>query len=105
MNIATFFDVDGDGGVDHELWVNLGDAGWGPTWWTGDRARPGEASNVTVEVRGNEVRMLFPDVMLDQPERLRFSVASEYGELSVIGSDFAHRDDAPDDDRAVSFPD
>lgn len=104
MNVATFFDVDGDGGIDHELWVNLGDAGWGPTWWTGDRARPGEASNVTVSVEGDELRMLFPDVMLDQPERLRFSVASEYGALDVIGSDFAHRDDAPDGDRAVEFP-
>ncbi len=104
MNVATFFDVDGDGGIDHELWVNLGDGGWGPTWWTGDRAAPGEASNVTVEVEGNELQLLFPDVMLDQPERLRFSVASEYGALDVIGSDFAHRDDAPDDDEAVSFP-
>lgn len=104
MNVATFFDVDGDGGIDHELWVNLGDGGWGPTWWTGDRAAPGEASNVTVTVEGDELQMLFPDVMLDRPERLRFSVASEYGELDVIGSDFAHRDDAPDGDQAVSFP-
>lgn len=104
MNVATFFDVDGDGGIDHELWVNLGDAGWGPTWWTGDRAQPGEASNVTVEVEGDQVHLSFPDVMLDQPERLRFSVASEYGELAVIGSSYAHRDDAPDGDRAVDFP-
>lgn len=104
MNVATFFDVDGDGGIDHELWVNLGESGWGPVWYEGDRAYPGEASNVTVVVEGDEVRMLFPDVMLDQPERLRFSVASEYGELSVIGSSYAHRDDAPDGDQSVSFP-
>lgn len=104
MNVATFFDVDGDGGIDHELWVNLGPEGWGPTWWTGDRAHPGEASNVTVVVAGDELRLLFPDVMLDQPDRLRFSLASEYGELGVLGSSYAHRDDAPDDDRAVSFP-
>jgi hypothetical protein len=104
MNVATFFDVDGDGGIDHELWVNLGEGGWGPVWYEGDRAYPGEASNVTMIVEGDEVRLLFPDVMLDQPERLRFSVASEYGELDVIGSSYAHRDDAPDGDQAVAFP-
>lgn len=104
MNVAAFFDVDGDGGIDHELWVNLGDGGWGPTWWTGDRAMPGEASNVTVVAEGRELRLLFPDVMLGAPASLRFSLASEYGELSVIGSDFAHRDDAPDGDQAVAFP-
>ncbi|MFP5322978.1 MAG: hypothetical protein ACLGIC_14200 [Acidimicrobiia bacterium] len=104
MNVASFFDVDGDGAVDHELWVNLGDTGWGPVWYEGDRAYPGEASNVTVVVDGDELRLLFPDVMLGAPEALRFSLASEYGSLDVIGSDFARRDDAPDDDQAVSFP-
>ena len=104
MNVATFFDTDGDGAIDHELWVNLGPDGWGPVWWTGDRSRPGEASNVTVVVDGDELRLLFPDVMLGAPERLRFSLASEYGELRVIGSDYARRDDAPDGDESVSFP-
>ena len=104
MNVASFFDVDGDGAIDHELWVNLGEGGWGPVWYEGDRAYPGEASNVTVVVDGSELRLLFPDVMLDAPASLRFSLASEYGELSVIGSDFAHRDDAPDGDQAVAFP-
>ena len=105
MNIATFFDVDGDAGIEYELWVNLGSEGWGPVWYDDQgNAAPGEASNVTVIVEGNEVRMLFPDVMLDAPDRLRFSIASEYGELAQIGSDFARRDDAPDGDQAVSFP-
>lgn len=104
MNVASFFDVDGDGGVDHELWVNLGTDGWGPVWYEGDRAYPGEDSNVTVVVEGDELRLLFPDVMLGGPDSLRFSLASEYGGLDVIGSDFARRDDAPDGDQAVSFP-
>ncbi|HEX4901235.1 MAG TPA: hypothetical protein VFV42_00400 [Acidimicrobiales bacterium] len=104
MNVASFFDVDGDGGIDHELWVNLGEGGWGPVFYEGDRAYPGEASNVTVVVEGRELRLLFPDVMLDAPASLRFSLASEYGELSAISSDFAHRDDAPDGDQAVAFP-
>lgn len=105
MNVATFFDTDGDSGIEHELWVNLGSGGWGPVWYD-DRggAIPGEASNVTVIVEGDEVRLLFPDVMIDRPDRLRFSMASEYGELAQIGSSFARRDDAPDGDRAVAFP-
>ena len=105
MNVATFFDIDGDGAVEYELWVNLGAAGWGPVWYD-DRggATPGEASNVTVVVEDDEVRLLFPDVMIDRPERLRFSMASEYGELAQIGSSYARRDDAPDGDRAVAFP-
>jgi hypothetical protein len=105
MNIATFFDVDGDGAIDYELWVNLGRNGWGPTWYDDKgNAAPGERSNVTVVVEGAEVRLLFPDVMLGSPPRLRFSVASEYGPLSSIGSNAARRDDAPDNDRAISFP-
>ena len=105
MNIATFFDVDGDAGIEYELWVNLGVEGWGPVWYDDQgNAAPGEDSNVTVIVEGNEVRMLFPDVMLDAPDRLRFSMASEYGELAQIGSSFARRDDAPDNDQSVAFP-
>ena len=105
MNIASFYDVDGDGHPDYEIWVNLGPDGWGPVWYDDeDNAAIGEDSNVTVIVEGDEVRLLFPDVMLDQPDRLRFSIASEYGELAQIGSSFARRDDAPDDDEAVSFP-
>ena len=105
MNIATFFDTDGDGAVERELWVNLGANGWGPVWYDDKgNAAAGERSNVTVVVEGDEVRLLFPDVMLEKPDRLRFSMASEYGPLTVIGTDQARRDDAPNDDRVVSFP-
>ena len=105
MNIASFYDVDGDGDVDFEIWVNLASEGWGPTWYDDEgHAAPGEDSNVTVQVEGDEIELLFPDVMLDAPARLRFSTASEYGPLATIGTDLARRDDAPDGDRAVSFP-
>ena len=105
MNIASFYDVDGDGSVDYEIWVNLGRNGWGPTWYDDEgRAAPGESSNVNVVVKGAEVQLLFPDVMLGKPARLRFSVASEYGPITSIGSSSARRDDAPDNDRAVAFP-
>lgn len=105
MNIASFYDVDGDGGVDYEVWANLGPDGWGGSWFDSDgRAAFGEDSNVSIEVDGAEVVVLFPDVMLDVPDTFRFSVASEYGELGVLTSAFARRDDVPDDDRAVAFP-
>ena len=105
MNIASFYDVDGDGQIDVEIWVNLGEGGWGPVWYDDqDNAAIGEDSNVTVEVEGDELQLLFPDVMLDRPARLRFSIASEYGPLATIGTNLARRDDAPDGDRAVAFP-
>lgn len=105
MNVASFYDVDGDGSVDFEIWVNLGPDGWGPVWYDDQgNAAPGPDSNVSIEVTGNTVALLFPDVMLEVPDGLRFSLASEYGELATIGSSFARRDDAPDDDRAVPFP-
>lgn len=105
MNIASFYDVDGDGRIDFEIWVSLGSDGWGPVWYDDqDNAAVGDDSNVTVTVEGDELRLVFPDVMLDAPERLRFSLASEYGPLATIGTNLARRDDAPDDDRAVSFP-
>ena len=105
MNIATFFDTDGDAGVERELWVNLGRNGWGPVWYDDEgNAAPGERSNVNVVVEGDTVRLLFPDVMLRKAPRLRFSIASEYGPITTIGTSQARRDDAPDGNRAVSFP-
>lgn len=105
MNIASYYDVDGDGSVDFEIWANLGPNGWAPVWYDdAGHAAAGARTNVTVKVTGSEVRLLFPDVLIDAPTRLRFSLASEYGSLATLGTDAARRDDAPDGDRAVSFP-
>jgi len=105
MNIASYYDIDGDGSVDFEIWANLGPNGWAPVWYDDEgHAAAGERSNVTIRVTGSEVRLLFPDVLIDAPARLRFSLASEYGSLATLGTDAARRDDAPDGDRAVAFP-
>jgi hypothetical protein len=105
MNIASFYDTDGDGAVDYEIWANLGPDGWGVVWYDDEHhARPGESSNVTVAAKDDELRLLFPDVMLGRPGSFRFSIASEYGPLTNIGTVLARRDDAPDDDRTISFP-
>lgn len=106
MNVATFFDADGDGTVDYEIWANLGPDGWGAAYYDNtDRTGGfGEDSNVTVVVRDQSLELLFPDVLLDRAERFRFSLASEYGGLDVLGSDYARRDDAPGGGQAVVFP-
>ena len=106
LNVATFFDVDGDGVVDFEIWANLGTEGWGVAYYdnTDGTGGFGDESNVTVMVRDQSLELVFPDVLLDQAERFRFSLASEYGNLDVLGSAYAHRDDAPDGGRAVAFP-
>jgi len=106
MNVATFFDIDGDGTVDQEIWVNLGPEGWGAAYYDNtDRTGGfGDDSNVTVIVRDQSLELVFPDVLLDRAERFRFSLASEYGALDVLGSDYARRDDAPDGGEVVSFP-
>ena len=105
MNIASYYDVDGDGSVDFEIWANLGPNGWAPVWYDdAGHAAAGAKTNVTIKVTGSEVRLLFPDVLIDAPARLRFSLASEYGSLATLGTDAARRDDAPDGDQAVSFP-
>ncbi|MFP5323009.1 MAG: hypothetical protein ACLGIC_14355, partial [Acidimicrobiia bacterium] len=76
----------------------------GVTRWEGDSAYPGDQSGATVSVAGSAIHVDFGGAIIGSPASLRFSLASEYGPLEVIGSDFARRDDAPDDDRAVSFP-
>ncbi|HEU5083435.1 MAG TPA: hypothetical protein VFU14_08855 [Acidimicrobiales bacterium] len=106
MNVATFFDADGDGTVDFEIWANLGPEGWGAAYYDNtDRTGGfGEESNVTVVLRDQSLELIFPDILLDRAERFRFSLASEYGGLDVLGSDYARRDDAPDGGQAVAFP-
>jgi hypothetical protein len=106
MNAAFFADVDGDGHVDYEVWANLADDGWGSAWYDNPRgtARFARESGVTVTVEGDELVVRFPWSHLGRAETFRWSLASEWGRFVVIGTAAAARDDAPDDDQAVSFP-
>lgn len=106
MNVATFFDLDGDGSVDVEIWANLGSEGWGAASYdnTDGTGGFGEDSDVTVVVRERSLELIFPDVLLHRAGRFRFSLASEYGALDVLGSAYARRDDAPDGGAVVTFP-
>jgi hypothetical protein len=101
MNIAVFFDVDGDGAVEHELWLNLADDGWYPGVFrpaSEGRNEFGSRSGVTTSVDGDEVVAIVPSSALPVSGRFRWSVASEWGRQEVLGTGLAARDDVPDDD-------
>jgi hypothetical protein len=106
MNVASFYDVDGDGTVDYEVWANLASGGWGSSWFDNDGRRGAfqERSGVTVTVEGGDVVMRFPATHLGGFERFRWSVASEWGRYEVLGTAATARDDAPDNDGAARFP-
>lgn len=106
MNVASFFDVDGDGRVDYEVWANLADGGWGGAWYdnrSGD-ARFVEESGITPSVEAGRLVLRFPRELVGSASSFRWSVASEWGRYEAIGTVAAARDDAPDSDGSVPFP-
>ena len=105
-NVASFYDVDGDGTIDYEVWANLAKGGWGTSWFDNrnERAFVGKDDRVNVEVVGDEVVLRFPLGHIGDAERFRWSLASEWGRLDALGTLGSVRDDAPDDDQAASFP-
>lgn len=106
MNVASFYDVDGDGAVDYEIWANVAAGGWGATYFDNgpDQGGFGEGSGVTVAAEGGDVVLRFPAGHLGDAARFRWSVASEWGRYEALGTPAMVRDDAPDDDEAVAFP-
>jgi hypothetical protein len=106
MNVAAFFDTTGDGQVDYEVWANLADGGWDVSWFddrTGDAAFSEDAA-ADVEVDGAELVVRLPPQYVGLAESFRWSVASEYGAYALLGTAQTARDDAPDDDQAVDYP-
>jgi len=106
MNVASFYDVDGNGTVDYEVWANLAAHGWGSSWFDNRAGKAGFAdkSNVAVTVAGDEVVLRFPLSHLGNAEQFRWSLASEWGRYEVLGTAATARDDAPDNDGAARFP-
>lgn len=106
MNIASFYDVDGDGSVNFEVWLNLGPNGWGGSWFDNDteQARFQEEAQLQITVEGTEVVARFPVGHVGGAETFRWSLASEYGRYEAIGTLAMARDDAPDDDQPAAFP-
>ena len=108
MNIASFYDVDGDGNGDYQVWVNLASNGWDGAYFDqGPNRGPnrfGVDSQVTITEEADEVVIRFPTSLLGGATSFRWSVASEWGKYETISTDLAARDDAPDNDQAVTYP-
>lgn len=106
MNVASFYDVDGDGGVDYEVWANLAWRGWGGSWFDNraEQAQLGPKAGVAIEVAGDEVVLRFPLARVGGAERFRWSLATEWGRYEAISTSATARDDAPDFDAAARFP-
>lgn len=107
MNLASFYDVDGDGEIDYEIWANLASGGWGASYFDNDRGTGAfqEESFVTVHTEADEVVLRFALLHLDRSSRFRWSLASEWGSYEAIGSTSMVRDYAPDGGSAAMFPD
>lgn len=106
MNIASFYDVDGDGRIDYEVWANLASGGWGGSWFdnrTG-KGRFGDDASLAITAVGDEVLLHFPLSHIGDAERFRWSLASEWGSYNMLGTPATARDDAPDFDAAARFP-
>lgn len=106
MNIATFFDVDGDGNIDYEIWANLSPEGWGTSYFDERQgtARYAADDDVDVEVVDTSVQLRFPVSHLGEAPSFRWSIASEYGPYEAIGTDAMARDYLPDDRSGRPFP-
>lgn len=106
MNIATFFDIDGDGTIDYEIWANLSPNGWGTSYFDEREgtARYAADDDVDVEVVDGDVQLRFPTSHLADAPSFRWSIASEYGPYQAIGTDAMARDYLPDDRSGRPFP-
>lgn len=107
LNVASFYDIDGDGGIDYEVWANLSPSGWGTSWFDNreGRARFGADDRVAVEVADGELVLRFPVSYLGQARSFRWSLATEWGTYDALATGRTSRDDAPDEGRPAAFPD
>jgi hypothetical protein len=106
INVASFYDVDGNGSIDHEVWVNLASGGWGGSYFDNTK-RGGSRINddaLAIQPQGDELVVTFPLEHLKSASRMQWALAMEWGRYDVIGTAAAARDDAPDNDGAAQFP-
>lgn len=104
-NVASFYDVNGNGVVDYEIWVSLADNGWG-TGYVDRRSQQssfGPATGIEVSVDGATLLTRFPVDRIGGASRFRWSAASEWGSYEAMATSTTARDYAPDDG-AAGFP-
>jgi hypothetical protein len=106
MNIASFYDLDGDGTVDVEAWANVSSTGWGSAHFDNTTGRGGyqDKSGIRVTPEGDEVVLRFPLSHLKDARRFRWSVESEWGRYEALGSPTTSRDAMPDGGAPAPFP-
>ena len=105
MNVASFYDVDGNGMVDYEVWASLADNGWG-TGHLDDRrnkATFGPSTGIEVTVEGKTLVTRFPLERVGGARGFRWSAASEWGSYESMAASTSARDFAPDDG-AAEYP-
>lgn len=103
MNVASFYDTDGDGAIDYEVWATLADDGWGSSYRYPDGARFGADSGVSVHPEGRTLVLRFPLDHLGAARSFRWAVGSEWGSYAQIGSGTTAADHAPGSG-ATAFP-
>lgn len=105
MNVASFFDTTGDGEIDYEIWANLADNGWGPSYRDrrDNEARFMTESGVRVAAKGHSLTFQFPLGHLDDARSIQWATATEWGSYETISTAAAARDHAPNTG-AAPFP-
>lgn len=105
MNVASFYDVDGNGYVDYEVWASLADDGWG-TGYLDDRrnkASFGPSTGIEVTVDGKTLVTRFPVDRIGGARQFQWSAASEWGSYESMSTSTSARDHAPDQG-AAAYP-
>lgn len=95
-NVASFYDLDGDGGIDYEVWATLADNGWSGSYVSPDGARFGADSQVAARPEGTDLVLTFPLSHLDQARSFRWSVGAEWGSYEQLAAGATAKDNAPD---------
>jgi hypothetical protein len=96
VQVATFYDLDGDGETDYEAWASLADNGWGTSYRTPSGARFGDDSGVRARPDGRNLVITFPLGHLEGARSMSWAVGAEWGTIEQIASGTTAQDNAPD---------
>ena len=102
-NVASFYDLDGDGEIDYEVWATLADNGWSGSYVSPDGARFGSDSQVAAHPDGGDLVITFPLAHLERAPAFRWSVGAEWGSYEQLAAGTTAKDNAPDQG-VVAFP-
>ncbi|MGN6575453.1 MAG: hypothetical protein ACTHKG_07190 [Nocardioides sp.] len=96
VNVASFYDLDGDGTIDYEVWATLADNGWSGSYRTPAGARFGSDSGVSAQPDGHDLVLRFPLSHLREASSFRWSVGAEWGTYEQVAAGATAQDTAPD---------